>query len=262
MASIGHAVVGDTLYGGAGQLTEQSGTSRRIDEPERIRLNRNFLHAARLELMQPLSGKPLVIEAPLPEELESLLGAVQDSPRRGTCKCKSSKEIRCCTHLQAVVRMKVNMSQQFFLSRTGIRSRIFPLRPSCLPRCFRSPPHLHSNPRTPAPRRRIRPAETTPRTRKMTSRGTPTINIGVNEVNLIFTVTDKHGRYIPDLKQSDFALLDNQRAPAQVTSFHQQINLPLRVGIIIDASTSIHSRFRVRAAIGQRVSPRRAQGQG
>ena len=72
---------------------------------------------------------------------------------------------------------------------------------------------------------------------------TPTIHLGVNEVNLIFTVTDKHGRYIPNLKQSDFALLDDQRAPAQVTSFHQQINLPLRVGIVIDASTSIHSRF-------------------
>jgi VWFA-related protein len=29
-----------------------------------------------------------------------------------------------------------------------------------------------------------------------------------------------------------------------VTSFHQQINLPLRVGIVIDTSTSIHSRFK------------------
>ena len=71
----------------------------------------------------------------------------------------------------------------------------------------------------------------------------PTIKLGVNEVNLIFTVTDKHGRYIPNLVQSDFALLDNQRAPQQVTSFHQQINLPLRVGILIDSSSSIHSRF-------------------
>ncbi len=71
----------------------------------------------------------------------------------------------------------------------------------------------------------------------------PTLKLGVNEVNLIFTVTDKHGRYIPNLVQSDFALLDNQRAPQQVTSFHQQINLPLRVGILIDSSSSIHSRF-------------------
>ena len=65
----------------------------------------------------------------------------------------------------------------------------------------------------------------------------------VNEVNLIFTVTDKHGNFIPNLKQSDFALLDDQKAPARITSFTQQTNLPLRVGIVIDASTSIRSRF-------------------
>jgi Ca-activated chloride channel family protein len=72
---------------------------------------------------------------------------------------------------------------------------------------------------------------------------TPTIKIGVNEVNLIFTVTDKRGHYKPNLKLSDFALLDDQKGPSRVTSFHQQINLPLRVGIMIDTSSSIHQRF-------------------
>jgi len=72
---------------------------------------------------------------------------------------------------------------------------------------------------------------------------TPTIKIGVNEVNLIFTVTDKKGHYNPNLKLTDFALLDDQKGPSRVTSFHQQINLPLRVGIVIDTSSSIHSRF-------------------
>ena len=67
--------------------------------------------------------------------------------------------------------------------------------------------------------------------------------VGVNEVNLIFTVTDKHAHYVPNLKQSDFALLDDQKAPEKVTSFRQQVNLPLRVGIVIDASTSIRTRF-------------------
>jgi glucose/arabinose dehydrogenase len=71
----------------------------------------------------------------------------------------------------------------------------------------------------------------------------PTIRLGVNEVNLIFTVTDRHGHYIPNLKLNDFALLDDQRAPEKVNSFRQQINLPLRVGIVIDASTSIRTRF-------------------
>ena len=73
--------------------------------------------------------------------------------------------------------------------------------------------------------------------------GTPTIVRTVNEVSLIFTVTDRHGHYIPNLKQSDFALLDDQKAPAKVNQFHQQINLPLRVGILIDTSSSIRSRF-------------------
>ena len=73
--------------------------------------------------------------------------------------------------------------------------------------------------------------------------GAPTFHVGVNEVSLIFTVTDKHGHYIPNLTQNDFALLDDSKAPERVNSFHQQINLPLRVGLVIDASSSIRSRF-------------------
>jgi 23S rRNA pseudouridine1911/1915/1917 synthase len=78
MASIGHPVVGDTLYGGVAQLTEQiaaGGTSsaRKKTEPERLKLGRNFLHAAKLEFAQPLTGKPLQLEAPLPEELTAFL---------------------------------------------------------------------------------------------------------------------------------------------------------------------------------------------
>jgi Ca-activated chloride channel homolog len=76
-----------------------------------------------------------------------------------------------------------------------------------------------------------------------TDSGAPTFHVGVNEVSLIFTVSDKHGHYVPNLGQNDFALLDDQKAPERVNSFHQQINLPLRVGIVIDASTSIRSRF-------------------
>lgn len=70
-----------------------------------------------------------------------------------------------------------------------------------------------------------------------------TITQQVNEVDLVFTVTDHHGKFIPDLKQSDFALLDDQKAPERVYSFTRQTNLPLRVGILIDTSTSIRSRF-------------------
>jgi 23S rRNA pseudouridine1911/1915/1917 synthase len=84
MASIGHPVVGDTLYGGAGQLTDQvasqaaqSKAARRRAEPERLKLGRNFLHAARLEFAHPRTGKLLELEAPLPEELESFISRLE-----------------------------------------------------------------------------------------------------------------------------------------------------------------------------------------
>lgn len=73
--------------------------------------------------------------------------------------------------------------------------------------------------------------------------GQYTIQQQVNEVDLVFTVTDKHGHFINNLSENDFALLDDQRAPEQVYSFTRQTNLPLRVGILIDTSTSIRRRF-------------------
>jgi Ca-activated chloride channel family protein len=87
------------------------------------------------------------------------------------------------------------------------------------------------------------PPDTDDNTSNGQNDGNFTIRTNVNEVNLIFTVTDKHGRFVQNLQQRDFALLDNQKAPAQVFNFTQQTNLPLRVGIMIDASTSIRQRF-------------------
>jgi 23S rRNA pseudouridine1911/1915/1917 synthase len=82
MASIGHPVVGDTLYGGTANLTEQDAAQttrvvRKKKEPERLKLDRNFLHAAKLEFAQPLTGKPLQLEAPLPVELIAFLGRLE-----------------------------------------------------------------------------------------------------------------------------------------------------------------------------------------
>lgn len=85
MASIGHPVVGDTLYGGAGHLTDQAASqaatskaARRKAEPERLKLGRNFLHAARLEFPHTKTGKLLQLEAPLPPELEAFLSRLED----------------------------------------------------------------------------------------------------------------------------------------------------------------------------------------
>jgi Ca-activated chloride channel homolog len=87
------------------------------------------------------------------------------------------------------------------------------------------------------------PAQTSPQAQDQNGQQQFTITRQVNEVDLVFTVTDKHGRFIKDLSQSDFALLDDQKAPDRIYSFTRQTNLPLRVGILIDTSTSIRSRF-------------------
>ena len=70
-----------------------------------------------------------------------------------------------------------------------------------------------------------------------------TIRLPSNEVNVIFTVTDKHGRFMKDLKANQFHILDNNLPPKQVMNFEAETNLPLRVGLLIDASNSIRDRF-------------------
>jgi VWFA-related protein len=71
-----------------------------------------------------------------------------------------------------------------------------------------------------------------------------TIRSITNEVNVVFTVTDKHGRRITDLKQSDFRVVDDNKPPQEIRSFHAETNLPLQVGLLIDASNSVRDRFK------------------
>ena len=67
LASVGHAVVGDALYGAARELR-----SAHRNGPA-ISLARNFLHAAELELTHPASGEKIARKSPLPPELEEFL---------------------------------------------------------------------------------------------------------------------------------------------------------------------------------------------
>jgi len=71
-----------------------------------------------------------------------------------------------------------------------------------------------------------------------------TIRTFVNEVNVVFTVTDKHGHYVRDLKKSDFSVLDDNRPANEIRSFHSESDLPLQVGLLVDASNSVRDRFK------------------
>jgi VWFA-related protein len=72
----------------------------------------------------------------------------------------------------------------------------------------------------------------------------PRIKVGINEVNVVFTVTDKHGKRVTDLKQADFRIVDDNKPAAEIRSFHAETNLPLQVGLLIDASNSVRDRFK------------------
>jgi len=70
-----------------------------------------------------------------------------------------------------------------------------------------------------------------------------TIRVFTNEVNVVFIVTDKHGKRITGMKQNDFRVLDDNK-PAEVRSFRSEANLPLQVGLLVDASNSVRDRFK------------------
>lgn len=84
MQAIGHRVVGDTLYGAPARIRglepeeeERADISDNMAAEPKPTLARNFLHAARLVLSHPTTGKRLDFEAPLPQELETLLNRIR-----------------------------------------------------------------------------------------------------------------------------------------------------------------------------------------
>jgi len=66
LSALRHPVVGDTLYGAAGQL--------HVGRTTLPSLGRNFLHAAKIGFDQPHSSKRIELTAPLPPELREYLG--------------------------------------------------------------------------------------------------------------------------------------------------------------------------------------------
>jgi len=70
-----------------------------------------------------------------------------------------------------------------------------------------------------------------------------TIHKRVDEVNVLFIATDKHGKFVRDLNEADFAILDDHRPPQSILDFKRETDLPLHLGLLIDVSGSVNSRF-------------------
>jgi Ca-activated chloride channel homolog len=70
-----------------------------------------------------------------------------------------------------------------------------------------------------------------------------TIRKRVDEVNVLFIATDKHGKFVRDLNQNDFAILDDNKPPQSILNFRRETDLPLHLGLLIDVSGSVNGRF-------------------
>jgi Ca-activated chloride channel homolog len=69
------------------------------------------------------------------------------------------------------------------------------------------------------------------------------IKVDVTRVNVLFTVTDKKGRFITDLGKDDFSVTENKK-PQVIQEFTAETDLPLRIAVLIDTSNSIRDRFK------------------
>ena len=78
MAHIGHPVVGDSVYGARGSRGV-SGRHRRWAEELERRTPRQFLHAAELVFLHPVSGERMHFRAPLPDDLAEVVRWARES---------------------------------------------------------------------------------------------------------------------------------------------------------------------------------------
>jgi 23S rRNA pseudouridine1911/1915/1917 synthase len=77
MASLGHPVVGDTLYCAPTAIAPQAAAASRLP---RLVLPRNFLHAAELEFAHPGSGERLSLVSNLPADLKQFMAQLAPAP--------------------------------------------------------------------------------------------------------------------------------------------------------------------------------------
>ena len=65
----------------------------------------------------------------------------------------------------------------------------------------------------------------------------------MTRVNILYTVSDKKGRFVTDLSKEDFDIVENKKKQ-NILEFTAETELPLRLAILVDTSNSIRDRFR------------------
>ena len=70
-----------------------------------------------------------------------------------------------------------------------------------------------------------------------------TIKSRVDEVNVLFIATDRHGKFVRNLNQNDFSIFDDHKPVQSILNFHPETDLPIELGLLMDVSGSVQGRF-------------------
>ena len=70
-----------------------------------------------------------------------------------------------------------------------------------------------------------------------------TITKRVDEVNVLFIATDRHGKFVRNLNQADFSIFDDHKPVQSILNFRRETDLPIEMGLLIDVSGSVQGRF-------------------
>src|ERR1700679_1031418 len=109
--------------------------------------------------------------------------------------------------------------------------RLFPVAAVCVPLCFGLV--LWAQKATTPP-----PAQAVD-----TSQPEAQFSASFTQVNVLFTVTDKKGRFVTDLTVNDFEVIENKK-PQFIQQFTAESDLPLRLALLVDTSNSVAPQFR------------------
>jgi Ca-activated chloride channel family protein len=70
-----------------------------------------------------------------------------------------------------------------------------------------------------------------------------TIKKRVDEVNVLFIATDRHGKFVRNLNQADFSIFDDHKPVESILNFRRETDLPIELGLLMDVSGSVQGRF-------------------
>src|SRR5262249_9651131 len=70
-----------------------------------------------------------------------------------------------------------------------------------------------------------------------------TISVNVDLVNILFTVADRKGKFVTNLRKDDFRVFEDEKAQS-VTNFSSETDLPLTIALLVDTSGSIRDKLK------------------